>query len=107
MTITVGSVYNYGGDNYVVTRYEPNHFLVQVEGGYADAVGLTDHVKPDETATVDYVLPASDFEASYIPGEIVEGEEPPEASQLPADQLPPSATTLPVEPDEDEAEPKG
>jgi len=62
-TPTVGANYNYGGDNYVVTRFEPNHFLVQdTEGDWVDAVEFTDVVGEGETATIKYVVTAEVFE---------------------------------------------
>ena len=125
MTISIGAIYNYGGDNYKVTRHEPNKFLcMATDEEWVDAVAFTDHVKDGETATIEYVMGAEDFEDNYSPGETEEGAsaeqqpagEQPEASQLPADQLPPSAKQQPApggyekvkpgEPNQPEAQPK-
>jgi len=103
MTITVGNIYNCAGQNYEVTRYEPKHLLVQTDNGWVDAVELTDHVKEGETATVNYVLPQTDFEAYYVPGEVDEevAIEQPIVNPLPTDNPLPAGET------EGEAQPKG
>ena len=78
----VGAVYNYQGQNYAVTRCEPQSFLVQDGDCWTEAIEFTDHVAGDQTATVKYVMPLADFMDSYESGEITEGGE---ATQLPAD----------------------
>jgi hypothetical protein len=92
---TIGSVYNYEGNNYKVTRAEPGKFLVLgADGEWEDGVEFTDHVNDGETATIEYVMSLDDFNLSYVPGEIDEGAAagelpagtPPQATQLPADQ---------------------
>ena len=97
----VGEVYNYGGPNYVVTRYDPESFLVLgATNEWTPAVGLTDAVDEGETATIDYVIAADQFAAFYVPGAIDEGASV--DNTLPGD-LPEVDNDLP-EPD---AEPKG
>jgi hypothetical protein len=87
----VGACYNYGGDNYEVTRVDPDSFLVLGSANcWVEAIEFTDKTGEGETATVRYVMPLEDFVESYesgelVEGEFVEGEEPPEAAQLPAD----------------------
>ena len=92
--MTVGKIYNYGGDNYRVTRVDPDRFLVGDRDSWSDAVEFTDHVQDGETATITYVTGLDAFESNYKEGEITEGAD---ASTLPADQLPPSATQLPAD----------
>ena len=92
----VGAIYNYEGDNYKVTRVEPDHFLTSEGELWCDAIEFTDHVEEGETATITYVMPLDLFVESYELGVIEEdhGDEGP--------------ATKPVEPDEpDEAQPKG
>ena len=102
----IGAIYNYGGDNYRVTKIEPDHFLaIGQDGEWADAVEFTDHVGEGETATLTYVMALADFEANYSEGEIEEGAEasqqpaeggaPPEAAQQPAGEAPQASNELP------------
>lgn len=111
----IGSVHNYGGDNYAVTRVEPGKFLcLGQDNGWEDAVEFTDHVKEGETATLSYVCTLADFNEYYQEGEIEEGAEasqelpdgaPPKPTQLPAqgippainNELPPTASGKPVD----------
>lgn len=100
----VGAVHHYGGDNYVVTRFDAGSFLcIGSDAEWCDAVAFTDVVGPGETATIEYVMSAAEFLANYDEGAIDEGAGPPMADN----SLPPEAGTKPVEPDEPEPEPKG
>jgi len=88
----VGAVYNYEGQNYAVTRVEPDRFLVLGDDAeWTDAIEFTDHVGEGESAKVSYVMALDLFVESYALGVIDEGVS---AEQLPADDQP-------------EAEPKG
>jgi hypothetical protein len=95
----IGAIYNYAGDNYAVTKVEPDHFLaIGQDGEWADAIEFTDHVGEGETPTITYVMALDDFVGNYAEGEIEEGAEavqlpadPPEASQDLPQGLPPSA----------------
>ena len=97
----VGSVWNYGGDNYVVTRVDEDSFIVQDDGDWVDAIEITDKVNEGESAKVTYVLSLDSFVDNYSEGEIVEGVE---AGQLPSEQ-PEVDNSLPDD-GEDEAEAK-
>lgn len=101
----VGNIHNYGGDNYVVIRFDPGSFIcIGSDAEWTDAVAFTDHVGPGETATIEYVMSAAEFLANYGEGAIDEGAGPPQVDN----ELPPEAGTKPVEPDEGpEPEPKG
>jgi len=90
----VGSVWNYGGDNYIVTRVDEANFIVQCgdDGEWVDAIEITDKVAENESAKVTYVLSLDDFVGNYTEGEITEGASP--------------DNTLPSE-GEGEAQPKG
>jgi hypothetical protein len=71
----VGNHYNYGGDNYTVTRYEPEHFIVQTYGGdWENAVEFQDLVDAGETPTVLYVVGQTTFVDNYEPGNIPEDQ---------------------------------
>lgn len=86
----VGAVYNYEGQNFVVTRVEPDSFLtLSDEADWTDAIEFTDHVGDGETATVSYVMALDLFVESYALGVIEEGadnddEAPPEAESKPS-----------------------
>ena len=87
----VGAVYNYEGQNFEVTRVDPQSFVVFDGADWVDAIEFTDHVESAQTATVTYVMALDLFVGSYESGIIEEGEEddgeePPEATQLPADE---------------------
>jgi len=95
-TPEIGAIYNYGGDNYEVTRVQPGHFLaIGSDGQWGDAVEFTDHVGEGETATILYICALDDFTKFYAEGEIDENA-PPEATQIPAEG-PPKPTQLPGE----------
>jgi hypothetical protein len=97
----VGAVYNYGGDNYAVTRVEPGSFLcLGDDEEWTDAIEFTDHVGEGETATVNYVMALDLFVESYELGVIEEGAS---AEQQPTDEA--SAEQQPA--DESQPEPKG
>ena len=96
----VGSVWNYGGDNYVVTRVEENRFICQDDGDWVDAIEITDKVNEGEEAKVTYVLSLDNFIDCYSEGEIVEGAS---AEQLPVEEGPEVDNTLPNEGEEAEA----
>jgi len=72
----VGSVWNYGGDNYIVTRVEPDRFICQDDGDWVDAIEITDKVNEGEEAKVTYVLSLDSFVDNYNEGEITEGASP-------------------------------
>ena len=94
----VGSIYNYEGDNYKVTRVEPDHFLTSEGDLWCDAIEFTDHVAEGETATILYVMPLDLFVESYELGVIEEDHSDEEAATKPS---PDDAS------DPDEAQPKG
>ena len=101
----VGACYNYGGDNYVVTRVDPESFLVLGSSDcWTPAIAFTDKVGDGETATLEYVMSLADFVDCYESGEIVEGEAPEVDNELPDDDAP-EATQLPA--DDPTAKPKG
>jgi hypothetical protein len=84
----VGAVYNYEGQNFAVTRVDPDSFVVfGNDDEWTDAIEFTDHVGEGETATVRYVMALDLFVESYELGIIDEGEgDDAEATQLPADE---------------------
>jgi len=95
----VGSVWNYEGDNYIVTRVDEENFLCQDDGDWVDAIEITDKVGAGETAKVTYVLSLDNFVENYNEGEITEGVG---AEQLPGAEEGEVDNSLPSE-----AEPKG
>jgi hypothetical protein len=85
MTITVDKVYNCDGQEYAVTKYNDGNFLCAAPG--SDWVNAVEFKHADDRNSNRYVLSENDFEAQYYPV-IDVGVTPPEATQLPADQLP-------------------
>ena len=72
--VEVGAVYNYEGQNFVVTRVEPARFICLTDGEeWTDAIEFTDHVSEGETAEVSYVMALDLFVESYVLGVIEEG----------------------------------
>lgn len=100
---TVGSIWNYAGQNYKVVSVEDNFVCLDANNNWNQAIELTDHVAEGETAKVRYVCALDAFTRYFNQGEIEEGAGPPTVDN----SLPPESGTKPVEPEEPDAEPKG